>query len=224
MILSQSEMWSDWQQAQRKERTKGCVRTYQSFSSLAGSSTNMDEESSRNPTIQAHSRWMLILLTKERARPKDVSFPDDLATQRRIANSTKEEARATRMEKVRVHLTRTVPPSLKVSATTAARKATSGQTARSDWRKQRTRKFTPSGPRKPRRQQQWQPWKTRVRSTKRVGPTMTLTLLRHGSSVWKTTTCRQTQSSSRSTALARSTLVPGFFLLVVTTWGPRTCS
>ena len=59
---------------------------------------------------------------------------------------------------------------------------------------------------------------------KRVGPTMALTLLRHRSSVWKTTTCRQTLSSFRLTALVKSTPVHGVFLPVVTTWDPRTCS
>ena len=140
--------------------TRWCVRTYQRFSSSARSLTKMEEESSRNTTIQAQPRWMLILLGEERARPRDVLSAHHLGTQRRILGTTKERARAKPMEKERVHLTRTVPPSLKVSAATAARKATSGQTAGSDWQKQRTRKFTLSEQRKPRRRQQWRPWKT----------------------------------------------------------------
>ena len=41
-------------------------------------------------------------------------------------------------EKKKIRLTRTVPPSLKVSVAIVARKVTSGQTARNVWQKRKT--------------------------------------------------------------------------------------
>ena len=56
---------------------------------------------------------------------------------------------------------------------------------------------------------------------KSVGPTTTGT---DTSVVWVLSVERQTLSSARSTALAKSTFVHGALPKVATTWAPRMCS
>ena len=168
-LLSQSEMWSGWRQVQQVGSIEWCARTRQSFFRLVESSTRT--EWSRNPAAQVRHRWMSTPLAKER----DASCADVVATERKTRARVRQRTR----------LTRTVPPSLKVTVAIVARKATSGQTARSVWQKRKTRKSTPLMER--RRLRQWRQWKTQGGSMMQefvgVGPMMTtaeLTIPNHG--------------------------------------------
>ena len=93
-----------------------------------------------------------------KGKGKDASCADVPATQQKTASLVKPRARPRARAKRRTpRLTRTVPPSLKVSVATVARKVTSGQNAGSVWQKRQTRMSTPLE--KHRRRQRWRQWK-----------------------------------------------------------------
>ena len=134
-LLSQSKMWSDWQQVQQV----GSVEFM--------SETRIVEEWRRNPAVRVRRRWTLMVLAK--AKERDASCADVPATQRKTGSSTKPRTRARAREGQRVpRLTkRTVPPSLKVIVATVARKVTSDKkvhavdaTRLRRWRKWKTQR------------------------------------------------------------------------------------
>ena len=111
------------------ESIEWCDRTCQDFFNLVDSSTRMVEEWSRNPALPVQRRWTSMLSL--RAKGRDASFADVPATQRKTASSLKPRARPrVRLRRRTPRLTRTVPPSLKASVATVARKVTIGESPR----------------------------------------------------------------------------------------------